>query len=346
MPLSIDPSLKALLPELRSRQLAFLRARLVSPAAEREWREQLEAGFQQLLRSPVARVLDADKLSDSIDAALATPSFQRSLRPAIEAWLMLESARLSEEARPLGSYVPDSARTPLRALLSHPDLLPERLIRALLEHSAIEELMRDVLHEALREFSEKVNPFVAEWGLPALLKRLGPFGLAGMSKSFEAMRAEFDRRLEPEIRRFLLGFSRHALKTLTDNAIAKRNAPAFVELRHELAAWFMDQPIASLVVPHDEERARLARELAFGVAEHLASETRPMRRAAISIAIRAHAEQPIHAALEVYGVQLQPDFDALAAVSWPIVVELAQSESVGAWLDKLLGEFYDELAAS
>jgi hypothetical protein len=344
MSLPIDPTLEALLPELRRRQLAFLRARLVSPAAEREWREQVEAGLRALLSAPVGRVVDADKLADCVDAALAQPSFQASLRPAIEAWLMLESARLAEEARPLGSYVPASARTPLRALLSHPELLPERLIRALLEHAAVEELMRDVLHEALREFSEKVNPFVAEWGLPALLKRLGPFGLAGASKSFDAMRAEFDRRLEPEIRKFLQGFSRHALKTLTDSAIAKRNAPAFVDLRHELAAWFLDQPIASLVVPHDEERSRLARTLAFDIAEHIASETKAMRRAAIALAVRAHAEQSIGAALEVYGVRLEPDLDALAAASWPVVVELAQSESVGAWLDKLLGEFFDELA--
>jgi hypothetical protein len=317
----------------------------VSPTAEREWRDLLEAGFRELLGAPVERILDAEKVADAMESVLSTRSMQESLQPAIEAWLMLEAARLSEDERPLGSYVPASARAPLRSLLGRPDLLPERLIRAMLEHSAVEELMRDVLHEALKEFSEKVNPFVAEWGLPALLKRLGPFGFAGASKSFETMRAEFDRRLEPEIRRFLQGFSHHALKTLTDSAVAKQADPAFIELRHELAAWLMDQPIASLVVAHDDERSRLARELAFDTAAHLVRETGPMRRAAIAMAIQAHAKQSIEASLEVYGIRVQPDFDALAAASWPIVVELMRSESVDAWLKKLLDEFYDELAA-
>jgi hypothetical protein len=339
----IDPALKALLPELAERHVAFLEARLVSDEARREFRDHLAAGWASLLATPVERLVDADAVASAIDSAVASPSFERTIRPIVEGVLLLETARLREEERPVGSYVPASARATIDELLADPDVVPERVLRVVLEHEAVEEVMRDVLHDALKEFSEKVNPFVADWGLPALLKRLGPFGFGGMGKSFDGMRAEFERRLEPEIRRFLQGFSRRALKKTTDVTVDKRGEPSFVALRREIAAWVLAQPVASMVVAHDDARARLGRSAALDIAAHVASETRAQRRAAIALAVQAHAKQTLGEALAVYGVSVEPDFEALAAASWPVVETLVKSEPVRAWLAKLTRAFYDTL---
>lgn len=340
-----DPIVVASFPELRARQLEFFIERLVSAEAAREWQNNLREGYLVLLATPVEELVDPDRLSDALDATLTSATCRDALRPAIEAALMLTTARLTEEERAASEFIPQAAREPLDALVVHPDLLSERLVAAVLEHPAVEEVLRDILHEALTEFSKKVNPFVAEWGIPSLLKRLGPFGFGGVSKGFESMRVEFDKRLEPEIRKFLQGFSRRSLKNLAENFSAKQRDPAFVALRRQLAAWVLEQPISALVLPHDDERLRLSREVYFQVTEHVLVTTKAERRAAIAFALKAHAKQPLGEALAVYGIRFEPDFEALAAASWDAVVALVESEPLRAWLDRLLGEFYDQLAA-
>ena len=41
-----------------------------------------------------------------------------------------------------------------------------------------------------------VNPFFAEWGLPAILRKVLPIGASAVMKSLESVKGEFDRRLE------------------------------------------------------------------------------------------------------------------------------------------------------
>src|SRR5262249_37749361 len=148
---------------------------------------------------------------------------------------------------------------------------PARLLREALENEAAEEVMRDVLYDALKEFSEKVNPFFADWGLPSLLKKLSPFGLGAMSKGFDSVRVEFDRRLEPEIRKFLLGFSRRALKNVADFTIDKADEPEFVAIRKRLVHFLLERRVAELCPEPDDGRAAMARDIALDLWVYLAT---------------------------------------------------------------------------
>src|SRR6185295_316141 len=133
-------------------------------------------------------------------------------------------AELHAEKGKVGDRVPASAHRHIDALLARHGLMPERLLREIAEQDAIDEIMRDVLYDGFKEFSERVNPFTAEWGIPSLLKRSSLLGGA-MTKGIEAVKVEFDRRMEPEIRRFLAGFSRRGLRSMADAMIARADQP-------------------------------------------------------------------------------------------------------------------------
>ena len=91
----------------------------------------------------------------------------------------------------LGDFVPAKARARIDKLLEKMRTVNEKLVRQLIEQEAMEVTLRVVIFDALKEFNEKFNPFVADWGLPGLLKGLGRFGLSPLTKSIDNVRLEF-----------------------------------------------------------------------------------------------------------------------------------------------------------
>ena len=162
--------------ELRNRHVAFLLARLVSDQARLEWRANLEAGWSALLATPVERLVTGAAAADLVDASLGRPAFRDGLRPAVRSALLLTSARLREDPRRLGDYVPADLRARLDELLEQRGIVPEHLLREVMEHDAVEEVMRDVLFDTLKEFSEKEISSVAWCRSRLLLRRdlVGP----------------------------------------------------------------------------------------------------------------------------------------------------------------------------
>ncbi|WP_434043821.1 MULTISPECIES: hypothetical protein [Sorangium] len=336
---------RALLNELKARQIAFLEARLVSEAAARDFRERLPAGFAALLATPLGALADAAAIARALDALAAEESLRRAVRPAAAAALaaLIEAARA--ERRRAKELMPEGARATIDRILEQPKLVPERLVREVLESAALDAVMRDVLYDALKEFSEKVNPFFAEWGLPALLKRVSPFGLGGVGKTMGTMRGEFERRLEPEIRRFLQGFSRTAMRQVQDIVVAKGDTPEFVGLRKHVATWVLEQQVSELIGQLDAKSSALAEELGADVAAQVLRD-RPVRQRlheATAAFVAAHANEPLGEVLGRFGIKPALDFDALAAALWPVVRSLCATEPVRAWIASVVEEFFDGL---
>ena len=340
MPPSIAPESLA---QLRARHLAFLEARLASPAAAVEWCANVAAVCEALLAARVGSVVDARTLADAVDVALTSDAVERAVRPLARRLRPLILAELRAEKGNVRDRVPASAQQRLDALVTRPGLLPERLLREIVEQDAIDEIMRDVLYDGFKEFSEKVNPFTAEWGIPSLLKRLSVLGGA-VSKGVDAVKADFDRRLEPEIRRFLAGFSRRGLESMVDVTIARADQPASIAVRRHLVSWVLDQELAELARSADEEAIALAQEVALDItsAELSRADGRERRRALIEAAVEGAREKTVGEALADLGITLRVDTAAIAAAAWPAVLVALRSEPVRVWLEKLVGEFYDE----
>ncbi|HEU4535985.1 MAG TPA: hypothetical protein VFS00_17795, partial [Polyangiaceae bacterium] len=253
---------------------------------------------------------------------------------------------LRAEPELIGAFVPDEARAALDALLARPGLVPERLVREVLEHEAVEAVMRDVLADVLREFSDKVNPFFAEWGLPSLLRRWSPLGAGVANKALEGVREEFNRRLEPETRRFLQAVTRRSLRAAADATVAMQDGPKFVALRRRLAAWLLEQRFAELLVGVDAAGEAMLSSAAAPVQERLALHEglRARRRAALDAFYREWGGKSAAELLGALGVEFRPDVAVVADLLWPAVEAALKSEPGRAWVTSLVDEFYASLA--
>lgn len=339
-----DPALRPLLDDLKARQIAFFQARLVSPHAEDEWRTNIGAVYADLLTTKVASLVDAGALTAAIDAALSDDAIRTAARPLLARVIPALLTEVRESRARAGDHVPGAARATIDALLEQPDIFPERLLREVVEQDAFEEVMRDVLYNTLKEFNDKVNPFFAEWGLPALAKKILPFGLG---KGVESLRGEFDKRLEPEIRKFLQGFSRRGLRNMADTMIAKKNEPKSVALRKHIVGWLLAQEVADMVRPLDEKGVRLANELGVDIAAHVLSMEvlKERRRALIEEIVTANKDRTVAEALADHGVTLTLDLDAIARATWPLVRSALSTPAATAWIASLISEFFEEAAA-
>lgn len=319
-----------------------IKAKLRSDWGRAQLEQNLGAGLRRVLATPVGELFEVDTVARAIEAFSADPFLSDTVRPIVRTLVMLEMARLREDPTKLGEYVSPEARELVDKLLSRKGLLPEKFVRKLASHAAFEEIARDVLDTALREFSEKVDPFKAEWGLPSLLKGGGPlsFGLGAFAKGFETVRQEVDKRVEPERKRFLLAFARRALETVAENIVKRNDEPQFVALRKELFAWLLEQPLSELVATQTEPVTELGNQIGHELARHTASleSTKRRRRALCEMMIKAHEKQTLEAALAVYGVKLAPDFGALSALIWPWIQAGLDAPEVDAFLGELLDD--------
>jgi hypothetical protein len=326
---------------LRAAHVEWVRARLRGEAGKAALRRNVEAGFRALMAAPVERVVDLEAVVALVDHLASGEVIDRTARPLVRTAVMLEIARMREEPSKLGTYVPSDAVAVIDRLLEQPKLLPERFVREVMTHRAFEEVMRDVLDDALREFSVKVDPFKAEWGLPSLMKKAGP--LAMFAKGLDVVAREFEARLEPERRKFLQGFARRALGLTADFTLKRADDPPFVTARKELLRWLLEQPLGEVVAQATEPVVELAEQAAHAIARHVAEldSTKRQRRAQIELHLRAHAKQSVETALAHYGAHIEPDFDALTNALWPSFEIALSDATVDAFVDDLVGSFYD-----
>jgi hypothetical protein len=332
---------------VREKQLAFFLERITGEKAKAEWQAHVAAAIETWLETPLERLTTADALTRAIEAAMAKESFARAIRP-ISRSIHMESVRSSrKEKTKLGHYVPKSAREKIEAILARPNKGAERLLRQVLAQDAMEETMRDVLYDALKEFNEKVNPFVADWGLPGIMKKLGPFGFGPLSKSIEGVRTEFDKRLEPEMRKFLQGFSRKALDKTGDLMSKSGSGGKWGELRKAVVQWIYDQEIRELMGDVDDEGASLTHGAVLDVMEHAQSldDVKKRRQEAVAAFFARHGKDPLRKVLADYGGAPVVDAPAIAEATWPAAKALLCSEPVVTHIRKLLDEFWDAVKA-
>jgi hypothetical protein len=327
--------------DLRKEQTQFVIDRLAGD--EDAFRADVARAIDGLLATPLEIVLDPARLERAIEAALSKEQVERGTRPLLRTLhLSLLRAMRSDDTK-LGVLVPARARARIDKLLEKKRAMNEKLLRQLIEHEAMEETLRDVIFDALKEFNEKFNPFAADWGLPGLLKKLGPFGFGPLAKSLDNVRAEFDKRLEPEMRKFLQGFSRRAVRRMADLVVENNDNDKFLALRKSLVAWLYEQEIRELVANVDDEGAELWNGVGVDVAEHaLLLETSKKKRGhAIAALLASHGKEPLGRVLERYGFEAKPDADAIARSLWPIAHAIFLGPAARARIEAIVGEFWD-----
>lgn len=333
---------------LRSRHVAFLAQRLVDDRARGDFIRSFAAGYDHLLSRPIRELVDpkaivfgvADILTDETVRGLLSP-IGREVHRRVLASLRSDDAKL-------GEYVPRDARKALDELIARPDLLPEELVRRVFDNEVVEEIMRDVLYDALVEFNESVNPFFADWGLPALIKRFIPVGSGAILKSMTAVRSEFDKRLEPEIRKFLLEFSRTSKKKIADFVVSSTGDPKLVALRKSIVGFFYEESLSQMTKNVDDDARMSADDAAEAVLLEILKRDRPRERllAELESFVTEHGDEALGVWLTRIGVVERPDLEKLAELVWPFMKLALESPPARAFWERITWDFYATLTSS
>jgi hypothetical protein len=333
--------------DLRARHVAFLAERLVDDRAHGDFIRSFAAGYEHVLSLPLKQVVEPKILLDGIRGLLTNATVRGAFVPIGREINRRVIAALKSESTKLGDYVPAEARDAINELLARKDLLSEELIHKIFEDEVVEEIMRDVIYDALKEFNDSVNPFFADWGLPALIKRFMPIGSGPVLKSMTAVRAEFDKRLEPEMRKFLLGFSRKSKKKLATFLVSSAGDPKQIALRQSIVAFFYEETLAQITKNVDDDARMNADEAAEAIVLEVLRRERPHERLLIELEelIKEHGDASIGEFLARIGVTQRPDLEKLAELLWPFVRLALESPPARAFYERVIWDFYATLTA-
>lgn len=333
------------LAELQRRHLSFLEERLVSARAREDWIRSAEADAEAVREVPIRDILQPRELAGNLHRALGSAAIGTFFAPLAARLQRAAIGGLREDGTKLGEYVPEEARLAIEDILAGPDLVPDALVRELFGQKAIEDAIHDTLLEGLTQFNRTVNPFFAEWGIPSLLRRV-PLGGGLILASMEALRGEFDRRLEPEMRRFLAPFSRRATAQMAELFLANRDEPRFVELRRNLVTFLWSRSLSELLAGADAE----ALDLGAFAAERIAIALLERDEATGELArllgrfVEDLGDVTVGQWLHEIGASGRPDAGAWAELLWPQVEAVLRSRLVRDFLREITAEFYEGLA--
>lgn len=337
--LSLSPSTIA---ALRTRHVAFLTERLVDDHARGDFVRSFASGYDHLLSQRIRTLVTPTAVVAGLSKIATNEAMRGFVSPIARDISRRVVASLRANDAALGDYVPTDARAAIDQLLARPDLVPEALVRRIAGNEVTEEILRDVLYDGLVEFNESVNPFFADWGLPALIKRLMPIGSGAVLKSMSALRSEFDKRLEPEIRKFLLGFSRKAKFKIADFFVASAGDPKLVALRQSIVAFIYGEALSELTKNVDDDARMDADDAALAVAFEIIGQERTRARvlAELDTFVAEHGDETLGDWLSRIGVAARPELEALGELLWPVVRFALESPPARAFFERVTWDFY------
>jgi hypothetical protein len=341
----MEPLPAATIAALRARHIAFLAERLTDERAHGDFVRSFSAGYDHILAQRLADVVRPAALVDAIHRVLTTDTVRGLVLPIASEVNRRLVATLRADPTKLGDYVPEEARRAIDELLARPDLVPEAVIRKIIDEEVVERIMHDLSYDALVEFNSTVNPFFADWGLPALIKRFIPVGSGAVLKSMSAVRAEFDKRLEPEIRKFLLGFSRRSKVKLADYLIASAADPKLVHLRQSVARLLYEETLSSLTKNVDDDARMELDDAAVSITLEVLRRDRPREELVLELEklVRDHGDETVGAFLARIGVSARPELEALGELLWPFVKLVMESPPARAFWERVTWDFYASL---
>lgn len=343
--ISLSP---AQLSALKAKHIAYLADRLTDDRAKGDFVRSFANAYDHVLSRPLRELVDPAALSSFLEGVVTSEAIRGLAAPVVREIHRRTVASLKSDATKVGDYVPEAAREAISALIARPDLIPEDLVRRVFEDEAAEEVLRDVIYDALVEFNDSVNPFFADWGLPALLKKVMPIGSGTVIKSIGAIRGEFDKRLEPEMRKFLLVFVRKSKSKMAGLIVSKGADPKFIALRQSIALWVYERSLSELTKTVDDDARDHVDTAAEEIALELAKQTHPRDRlrAELEAFIAEKGDVTLGAWLTSVGAVARPELERLAELVWPHVRMLLESPPARAFYERITWEFYDGLISS
>lgn len=303
---------------VRETQLASFDNWILADAARLAWLRLFSAGVKMVLESRTEELLDSAALDRLVARLLAAETVTTALAPAIVASVSEVARRASAFEESPSSLLAEEATESVLRVIEQPEFVSEALLRAILTSPALERAVGDHLFEALDGFSSRVNPFVAAWGLPALLAAVPLIGRGTIRAALGTVQREFERRLEPETRRFIAGFVRESLDRAAREYAMRGAEPEFVRLRKEVLTAVLAVPLRELVWAPDSRVGQRALAAVEASVRSLLANPIVQREVASAFAGAFAQKRSLEGMLLEYGVVL-PNPTELAETLWPTV---------------------------
>ena len=199
--------------------------------------------LDDLLSRPVGEMVDPEWLArrfvDGLRASAADAHTEKWVRELVQKGL----ERSGEERGPLGQSLPPELLSPAKALLGRPYTPNQEIVRLLLDHAAMHELIRTVLVQVLTEFGKSLKPILPTSSQGGR-KRGGAFSqlVGAASEVASAVGAQVEERAEARVREFVDG----AISVSLDISVAHLCSEGFAQTFGE---WRSDSVDSLLGVP-------------------------------------------------------------------------------------------------
>jgi len=310
--------------------IEVIRERLQGEAAD----TLVALAIDHLLEMPLGELIDASSLARTTAATLR----QATRSDQTETWLRERIVALQATVPDgtLRDYVPEAVVPPIRDIVIRP-ITPDRaMVGRLIEHGAVESLLRELLVNALQGFARRLRPSVPGGDRAAnrlrSLKRVGEGMLGGLG-------AEIERQAEQKAKDFVDSILSSVIAQAADDLCDPKKAESYGRFRGHLLDQLLETPFTDLnrefnkLDPDTLVSTAAAAARALAEREGLEGEI----EAVIIVALTGIGDKTAGQILEEAGM----------ADTWRAEVEIraaelarsfAATDAFGTWLEQLLAD--------
>ena len=197
--------------------------------------------LDHLIEMPLNQLIDAPSLARQIVITLRATADSTQT----EQWLrnQIEATTRHVPEGTVRDHSPSDVVAPIRAAIAHPATPDREMVGRLLEHGAVENLLRDLLVSALQGFTAKIRPSIP--GSERTHSRLGRLKRASESM-LGGLGAEIERQAEQKARDFVDSILSSVVAQTADNLCDPNKAEGYGRFRGHLFDQFLDTPLSDL----------------------------------------------------------------------------------------------------
>ncbi len=323
----------------------WLVERLTGELAQQEWHRVFKAAGQELLGQPLNALVSEEEMLALLEAHLDEERLVALVRPAIRFGLHHALKQAQDDDQPLERYLSDAAKDSFMQLATRPGVIQEAWITELFSQDAMEELGADTLYKALKDFST-IIPRLIESMTPSALGKLARLGGRATGGVTTKLLDEVERRLEPEIKKWLERGTRRALDSAASFATEHRDSPAAVEARRSLLRFFWSQSAAFHARSFTPEVVGDLELAVERTARHVGAlpETKERFAKVIADTYKSDGNKKLEDWLETMGVDRAPPWEAWSKVAWSVLETAMAGPAIREWHKGIASEIHDRRA--
>ncbi len=290
--------------------------------------------IDHLLAQPIAQLVDAPLLAQQTVLSLHNAAHSETTEEWIREQIVNQRNRLPDGT--LRDHVPAEVIQPIKSAISRPVTLNRAIVGRLVEHGAIEDLLRELLVNALQGFAKRIRPTVPGAAKTTsrlrTLKKVGEGMLGGLG-------AEIERQAEQKAKEFVDSILASVVAQAADNLCDPSKAETYGRFRGHILDQMLDTPMADLASEIDKldpealVSTAAAAIRALSERENLVAEVTQLIESGLSTLEKKSAGE----LLEEAGIADSWRRDAEAQVS-SIARGFIATPSFQSWLEELLSE--------